>query len=170
MITEDQDIQFGGKLTFQEYRKGNAPVGRKIIFCGVFLGLVSNFFLNLRSTSWLPSLFYALFFALCILIGCCILMYVEYFVIYKIDREIRQERRFLIRNEGVQVRTADSEAFYQWSNFRSIRNNKKLYILYRSVIKGIIIPKRFFQNEKQQKEFEKLILEKLHDQVRQNFL
>jgi hypothetical protein len=84
-------------------------------------------------------------------------MYVEYFVIYKIDREIRKERHFLIRNDGVQVTTANSEAFYQWSNFRSVRNDKKMYILYRSTLKGIMIPKRFFQNEEQQEAFEKLI-------------
>jgi hypothetical protein len=88
-------------------------------------------------------------------------MYVEYFVIYRVDREIRKERHFLIRNDGVQVTTANSEAFYQWSNFRSVRNDKKMFILYRSTLKGIMIPKRFFQNEEQQETFERLITGKI---------
>ncbi|MET1250024.1 YcxB family protein [Sporolactobacillus sp. STCC-11] len=159
--TEDQDIQFGGVLSFREYRKGKAPVARKILGGAVFLALFLIFLINLRSTSWFPALFYALPFALFVLVSCCVLFYVEFFVIYITDQVIRKERHFLIRNDGVHVTTANSEAFYQWSNFRSIRNDKKLYILYRSSLKGIMIPKRFFQNEEQQETFEKLIAGKI---------
>jgi len=36
-----------------------------------------------------------------------------------------------------------------------------MFILYRSTLKGIMIPKRFFQNEEQEEEFEKLIARKI---------
>lgn len=161
MITDNQDIHFSGRLTFQEFRKGNGPMARKFLWYSFFLCLLIFFLISIRNLALLPSVIFAFFFALVVVLLANILLFLEYLLIYKIDPIFKQERHFSIQNDGVHVSTEHAESFYKWGEFRSVRQRKKLYFLYRSVFKKIIIPQRFFTNAKDQEAFERII----HDNI-----
>jgi hypothetical protein len=78
------------------------------------------------------------------------------------DREaILCEREIIFEEQAVIYKDNNTNTTYKWDAFNKWKQTKNLYILFRTDSAAIIVPKRIFQNEQEQIDFETLLNRKI---------
>ena len=78
------------------------------------------------------------------------------------DREaILGEREIIFEEQVVIYKDNNTNTTYKWDTFIKWQQTKNLYLLFRTDSAAFIVPKRIFQNEKEQVDFETLLIRKI---------
>ncbi|USK91834.1 YcxB family protein [Rossellomorea marisflavi] len=80
---------------------------------------------------------------------------------YKSDPLIQNKITYTFSENEIKQTFGRSAGYFEWSNLRSVHENKDMFRLYVSKSKAIILPKRFFDSSSEIDQFKKL----LRDQV-----
>lgn len=154
-------ISFSGKLAFKEFNKARNYQLRTIFWCLCLLMFVFDFLNFVRNIPWIIALIYSLIYTIGFVILAKILKIILYSIQYKTESLFKNERHFSIDDDGIYISTKNSKLFYGWSEFRSVHELKKIYLLNLSAVRAIIISKRFFNNEEDVKTFKRFVSDKI---------
>ncbi|MBU9722366.1 MULTISPECIES: YcxB family protein [Bacillaceae] len=64
---------------------------------------------------------------------------------YESDQRIKNEISYTFSNEGINQHAGLSNNFYEWREIYLAKEHEKMFLLYTSKHKAIILPKRFFE-------------------------
>ncbi|WP_423190444.1 YcxB family protein [Alkalibacterium sp. f15] len=81
---------------------------------------------------------------------------------YKSDQLIKQMVNYTFDADGMTQLIKSSNNQYEWDDFFKARENKAMFLLYLSKNKALILPKRFFDSQKQIDTFKHLVSENIN--------
>lgn len=160
---EAKEITAKGSLTFAQYMKFVMYRQRKTFFIvsivslPMFIVLYNDLnIINVHSLSifdYVLVLLSSLIYVLLILLG----MFFKFFREYKNDSLIRQEMTYILTSNSIRQITQKVTATYYWNDFITIKEQKDLFLLYLSKTRTMVIPKTFFKNTEDIRQFKQFV-------------
>ncbi len=160
---ESKEITAKGSLAFAQYMKFIMYRQRKtfsivsIVSLPMFIVLYNGLdIINVHYLSifdYILVLLSSLIYVLLILLG----MFFKFFREYKNDSLIRQEMTYILTSNSIRQVTQKVTATYYWNDFITIKEQKDLFLLYLSKTRAIIIPKTFFKNTEDIRQFKQFL-------------
>jgi len=164
-----EEITFGGKLTFEDYKTFNMYHLTKrymkkllILFCAYTMILYGTFKDELYEVGGLPLIILiSVVISILTVVVLVLISLKRTKTIYNSSSRMKLEHRFLVRDEGVLCKNENGESIVKWDEIIAVIEKKYMILLYTSTIQAVIIPKRFFVSECDKIEFKKIVLEKV---------
>lgn len=160
---ESKEITAKGSLAFAQYMKFIMYRQRKTFFIvsivslPMFIVLYNGLdIINVHSLSifdYVLVLLSSLIYVLLILLG----MFFKFFREYKSDSLIRQEMTYILTSNSISQVTKKVTATYYWNDFITIKEQKDLFLLYLSKTRAMVIPKTFFKNTEDIRQFKQFV-------------
>lgn len=158
-MQSNNELIIRGTLKLNEFQKHQFYHLRKFhLLYFWFIVFLSSFALTFFDPSeWLINLFISLGSS-ALAIGLLIILFrLRSKREYVSDNLLQKEFQFQLTEDGILQTTEHTSALFEWETIHSAHKNKKMYRLYVSKNKAMVIPERFFASKEDRERFEKLI-------------
>ncbi|MBA2175984.1 YcxB family protein [Halobacillus locisalis] len=166
-MKEDKGVSVEGVLSFEEFKTYNHYHTKKLRR-GFFIATLILFTLmifNVIDAIWFTQLFWALVFSLIpagFIVGVMNLgVHRRSSKLYHSDPKLKKTMTYAFREDGIHLTTEKSYNYFEWSDLVSVYEYEEMFVLYVSKTKAIVLPKRFFETEKQQERFNQFVHERI---------
>lgn len=161
-IVNKQIIAFG-LLTYKDFKQHIFYQVRKYLFI-IFIFTLGISTLYFRFTTygdpltvWIESTKRSIWLSVILLLILWIIIWLSIRRIFWKLQGKQQEKKYLINNEGIHQTFTNADLYIEWIDIFKIYEDNKLFHIYLSRNKVIIIPKSFFQSNEDILLFKKLI-------------
>lgn len=169
MESESTEITLTGNITYEDFKLQNAYHTKKYLIANFIfqviilsaiiillfyeLGIILSVFIGYSIfVAWitiiLSSLLIASFFAVLLILILKTILRIRVRKEYQSDTQIRQDVSYLINEQGIHQKRGNSNTYFEWGDIFKAYEHKKMFRLYVSRNKVILLPKRFFKNNK----------------------
>ncbi|WP_211655444.1 YcxB family protein [Planococcus alpniumensis] len=158
-MQSNSELLFRGTLNLKDFQKYQFYHTRKFFLLYFwFMVFIASFGMTLFDpATWLLNVLLSLFMSV-LAMGLLILL-----VRFRSKREfisdslIQQEIQYQLTEDGISQTTKNTNVLFEWKSIRSAHKNKKIYRLYVSKNKAVIIHENYFSSKEDEKRFEEIV-------------
>ena len=158
-MQSNSELLFRGTLNLKDFQKYQFYHTRKFFLLYFwFMVFIASFGMTLFDpAAWLLNVLLSLVMSV-LAMGLLILL-----VRFRSKREfisdslIQQEIQYKLTEDGISQSTKNTNALFEWKSIRSAHKNKKIYRLYVSKNKAVIIHENYFSSKEEEKRFEEIV-------------
>ncbi|WP_171051640.1 YcxB family protein [Alteribacter natronophilus] len=163
-LFENKELEFGGELTKKEFKQYNLYVTKKeryrLFFTAILIGFVC-YQLIVPDIQLITSVMIALALAFLMIPITRMLSNYKAEKEFNSDQLIQNHISYSADHEGIKQRIKKSHSHYEWADILTAFEHSDMFRLQLSERKAIVLPKRYFENEKEVEAFKELVKEQL---------